>query len=465
MHIQGFRFNLRERIENEPPTPPPDQEDPFWREFGNDVREFLLHADPQKLQELSTLVKNVGSGLRQVWKLVRHLPERIMNHSAVKDDIDDKTRDNWLEWSERIGLVTGLTAAGGQALLGVTKLVRGFKQGHTSRQLDGLVDLATATTLALTVAGLGAARLVAAPIAAGFNVIRGAFNTVTGFKHNDERKELQGLLDMARAVGGIGRIFKNYSPLCQMMGIAFAPVAGGLQAGRGLYEVSVGLKNDDKKQVVRGLADVATAVGTTMAFASGVAVIPGVVLAVAANGLKVAYQVSPKFRGWVNRKLDKHEDKLVKLVERADKLTAPLRNGWRKVMSKIFKHIDPEGPRRFSAAQLADITRLLHVDGRYDEEEQQKLKATLEDAGQGKETPQPTDPVPESQRPGLVQELDTHAKAKDFVAFMIAVADYDHPITPEEEAYLRHLSTDVGLTPAEFEQLLKEQGELDKTKS
>jgi hypothetical protein len=138
-----------------------------------------------------------------------------------------------------------------------------------------------------------------------------------------------------------------------------------MQAGRGLHDLSIGIKNDDKKRMVRGLADMATAVGTTMAFASGVAVIPGVVLAVAANVLKGAYQVSPRFRGWVDKKLDKHEDKLVKFVHGADKVSKPFVNGWRKLLDKFFAGDSWTTPQHYSKAQISEITALLQVDGEY----------------------------------------------------------------------------------------------------
>jgi hypothetical protein len=335
--------------------------------------------------------------------------------------------------------------------------VSGFKHHHTGRKLDGLVDLATATTLGLTVAGLGAARLVVAPIAASINVLRGGYNTLDGFRHNDERKQLQGLLDVSRSIGGLGRIFRRVSPLGKVVGIALAPVAGALQAGRGVHDIAVGLKNDDKKRMVRGMVDMATAVGTTMAFASGVAVIPGVVLAVAANVGKVAYQVSPKFRGWVDRRIDKHQPKLEALVRHTDRCTASLRKGWKSLMGKLIDHTDPHGPDTFSRAQLADIGRLLHEDGHYSREEQQRLRVALEEVGQAAQTPALDAGPPESLRPQLIQELVSPTQRKEFVGFMLAVADYQAAIAGEEEAYCRQLAHDLNIPDAEFDQMLHDQ--------
>jgi hypothetical protein len=127
--------------------PPPPKEESFWKEFDHDVRDFLLHADPQKLREFGQLVKTIGGAVRGVWKIVD--PQDV-----VQDD------PRWATISDTIGVTAGLTAAGGAAILGITKLVRGFKAGHTGKKLDGLVDLAAATTLTLDGAGVGHGQVV-----------------------------------------------------------------------------------------------------------------------------------------------------------------------------------------------------------------------------------------------------------------------------------------------------------------
>lgn len=430
------------RPPKQPQPPAPQKDESFWKEFDADVREFLLHADPHKLKELGDLVKNLGNGVRGIWKLID--PQSVVQNDPTYADISDK-----------IGLGAGLTAAGGQALLGVTKLVRGFKAGHTGKKLDGLVDLGAASTLALTALALGTARLVAAPITATLNATRGGFNVVTGFKQNDERRQLQGLLDISRSLGGFARSFKHFSPLFQVAGIVLAPVAGLMQGGRGVHDLSIGLKNHDKKLMIKGLADTATAVGTTMAFASGVAVIPGVVLAVAANVLKGAYQVSPKFRGWVDGKLDKHQGKLEKFVHGVDRVSKPLVHTWRKLLDKVFPGDDSwETPSHYSLADKAEMLALLQVDGQYSEEERECFKAALEETGQAKETPPLDAPPPGSHRQALLAELKTVKQRRDFLHLMISVADYDTHTTAEEKGYLSDLSRDLGFSSQELNGML-----------
>lgn len=423
------------------PPPPPAKEESFWKEFDHDVREFLLHADPHKLREFGQLVKTLGGAVRGVWKIVD--PQDV-----VQDD------PKWASISDAIGVGAGLTAAGGAAILGITKLVRGFRAGHTGKKLDGLVDLAAATTLTLTALALGTAKLVAAPLTATLNAVRGGYNVVKGFKQNDEHKQLQGLLDISRSIGGFSRSFKHYSPAFAVAGIVLAPVAGLMQAGRGIHDLSIGIKNDDKKRMVRGLADMATAVGTTMAFASGVAVIPGVVLAVAANVLKGAYQVSPRFRAWVDGKLEKHESKLKSFVHGADKLTGPFVKGWRKLLDKFFPGDSWTTPPHYSQAQISEITALLQVDGDYSPEERECYKAALEDTGQAKETPPLNTPPVTPQRAELLQELKSPKLRRNFLHFMISVADYDTHTAPSEKAYLRQLSQDLGIKDQDFENML-----------
>lgn len=432
--------------------PPARKEESFWKEFDHDVREFLLHADAEKLRDLGQLARNIGNAVRGVWKVVD--PQDI-----VQDD------PHWASISDTVGVSAGLMAAGGAAILGVTKLVRGFRAGHHGKKLDGLVDLGAATTLTLTALALGTAKLVAAPITATLNAVRGAYNVVRGFKQNDERKQLQGLLDITRSVGGFSRSFKRFSPAFGVAGTILAPVTGILQGGRGLMDISLGVRNGDKKRMVRGLADMATAVGTTMAFASGVAVIPGVVLAVAANVLKGAYQVSPRFRGWVDGKLDKHEGKLQKLVDGADRLARPLVNGWRKLLDKILPGDGWASPKHYSKAMLSEITALVQVDGKYTPEERECLRAALEDTGQAKQTPKLTAAPVKPRRAELLEELKTREERLDFLRFMVSVADYDTRTVPEERDYLRQLGRDLGVEEQALEKMFQAHQQKKATKA
>jgi hypothetical protein len=251
---------------------------------------------------------------------------------------------------------------------------------------------------------------------------------------------------------------RHNSALLGGVGIAFAPITGALQAGRGMHDVSTGLKNNDNKKELKGLVDIATAVGTALAFASGPAVIPGIALAVAANLVKVGYQLSPKFRKKVDKVIDKHEPKLEKMVQKSEQLSAPIIKAYKKFMGHFIKDVDPEGPVYFSKAQLAEITNLLHCDGRYSREEYNRLRIDLEQVGQQRDLPKREAKPPALRRPELVKELVTPESRKDFVRFLLVVTDYNYETDPVEVDFVRQLATmDLGLSAEEFQKLVDER--------
>jgi hypothetical protein len=444
-----------------PTTNSPESEkkdDAFWREWRDDIRDYILHFDHERIDDLSRFFKDTGGVLKDGWKFVRDVPKKILNHPIVADKVDPDDRDYWSDLGGQIGLIAGFTAAGGHAVAGGVKLASAIRRGHVGRGLDGLVDIASGTTLALAVAGLAGARAIAAPIAATINMVRGGYNTVVGFRRGDKRKQLQGSLDVTRSVSSFGRLLRHNSAALGAVGIAFAPVAGALQAGRGLYDVSTGLKNDDNKKQLKGLVDVATAVGTALAFASGPAVIPGIALAVAANIVKVGYQISPRIRKKVDRQLDNQEPRLRKLVEKTSRASAPIVKAYQKVMAHFIKRVDTEGPAHFSKAQLAEIVHLLYADGRYSREEENRLRTDLEQVGQKKDLPGRKAERPELQREELARELDSPQSRTDFIRFLLVVADYNYETAPTEHDFIKELATGhLGLSAEEFIKLVEER--------
>lgn len=437
---------------------PAKKDDGFWREMREDVRDYILHFDHERIDDFSRIFRGLGGALKDGWKIVRDFPKKILDHPIVADKVDKDDRDFWSELGGQVGVVAGFVAAGGHAVAGTLKLSSAVRRGHWGRGLDGLVDIASGTSLALAVAGLAGARAIVAPIAATINLVRGGFNTAVGFKRGDTRKQLQGSLDVARSASSLGRLLRHTSPALGVVGIAFAPVTGVLQAGRGLHDVATGIKNDDNKKQIKGLVDVATAVGTAMAFASGVAVIPGIALAVAANLVKVGYQVSPRFRKRVDRVLDKNEPRLQKLVSRSEHWSRPVVSVYRKLMSRLIKDVDTPGPDHFSRAQLAEISHLLHADGRFSREEHSRLRTDLEQVGQKKDLPRRDASPPALLREELVRELSTPEDRTDFVRFLLVVADYNYEADPAEIDFVRELATrHLQMTPDEFQKLVDER--------
>ena len=449
----------KEASENaEPPKAEPPKDEHFWHELRTDLRDYILHFDHERIDDFSRFFKDFGGVLKDGWKVVRDLPDKILNHPIIADKVDKDDRDFWSDLGGQVGMIAGFTAAGGHALAGTLKLGSAIRHGHVGRGLDGLVDIASGTSLALAVAGLAGARAIVAPIAATINLVRGGYNTAVGFKRGDDRKQLQGTMDIARSVSTLGRLLRHDSAILGAVGIAFAPIAGALQAGRGMNDLATGLRNNDNKKELKGLVDIATAVGTAMAFASGVAVIPGIALAVAANVLKFGYQISPRVRKRVDKVLDKHEPKLEKMVQKTERATAPVVNLYKKIMGRFIKNVDPVGPAYFSRSELAEITNLLHIDGRYSREEESRLRIDLEEVGQKRDLPKRKSAPPPLLRAELVRELETPESRSEFVRFLLVVADYNYESVPAEIDFVKELATDtLGLTPEEFQKLVDER--------
>lgn len=434
------------------------RDDGFWRGITDDVRDFILHIDHDQIDDLGRLTKSIGNGLKDARNFLRDIPSKVFNHPIIADKVDDDQKDFWTDLTDQVGVIAGFTAAGGFAVAGGVKVTNGVRRGNWGKTLDGLVDIASGTSLALAVAGLAGARALLAPIATSINLVRGAYNVRIGVKRGDERRQIQGALDMSRAVGSFGRILKSHGAAFKGVSMAMAPVAGALQAGRGFYDLNTGLKNKDRRKEIQGLADIAAAVGTAMAFASGVAVIPGIALAVAANLVKVGYQLSPKFRKKVDKGLVKIEPALEKAVAKVDRLTAPVVKAWKGLMGRWIKRVDATKPGTFSKAELAEIAQLLHCDGKYEREEYNRLRTTLEKVGQKSQLPKRTAPPSPVRREELVAELAEPQQRRDFVRFLLVAADYDYKTSPEELDYLRELSVDhLGLTPEEFQGLVDER--------
>jgi hypothetical protein len=256
---------------------------------------------------------------------------------------------------------------------------------------------------------------------------------------------------------------KAHGAFFHVAGIALAPVAGALQAGRGIHDLNIGLKNDDNKKQLKGLVDIATAVGTGLAFASGAAVIPGVALAVAATAVKVAYELSPRARKKIDPILDRMEPKLEKVVEKADQLSKPVRDAWRVLISRFVKETEPDLPSKLVHTQLAELSQLLHIDGDYTKQEERRLKSALEELGQGSEAPsRKDDPLPVN-RIALKGHLKTKEQRVDFLRYMLVAAYYDNEEKPTEAGYLDSLAAALEVSPEDMKTLRKEREEFQKS--
>lgn len=440
-----------------PGHPEEPAKDGFWKDFGHDLRDLLLNIDHERIDDFARFIKSVGNPLKDGWKFVRDIPDKVLNHPIISDKMAEKDRTRWLDLGGEVATIAGFTAAGGFAIAGALKMASGAKVKNWGGAIDGLIDVVTGASVALAVAGLAGAGVVLAPIAASINAIKGGYNTASGFRHQDERKQLQGVLDLTRSAGTLGRLLRNQAPALKVMGIALAPVAGGIQAWRGVHDVSIGLKNKDHKKELQGLVDIATALGTGLAFASGFAVIPGVALAVAANAVKVGYQLSPRIRKRVDKLLDRHQSKLEKLVAGSDRLSAPVKRIYSSIMSRLIEQ-DPQAPDHYSKAKLAEVINLLQADGRFSRQEHDRFSTSLEEVGQKKDLPKRTDLPPKLKRQELLNELKGQEAKIEFIRFLLVAANYDYLIKPEEIEFVHELAVHkLNITDATFNELLEEQ--------
>lgn len=435
---------------------PERDKDRSWQDRADEIRELLLFIDQEKLEDAGRFVKSVGSGLKGAWKQIKEIPSKIFDWDVISDKVDKDKQETFKQWGETLGLTAGFIASGGHALGGALKVVSGHQQRDTSRKLDGIMDIATAATLGATVAGMSLARAVLAPLAATFNIFRGSYNAAHGFKTHDGRKQLQGALDAVRSAGSAGRLLKNHGSFFKVAGIGLAPIAGAIQAGRGLHDVAIGLRNDNNKKELNGLVDVAAAVGTALAFASGVGVVPAIALAVVANLTKAAYQVSPKVRSKLDPQIDKLEPKLAKIVDTTEVLTKPVRKAWQSILGKIVKTTEERGPSRYTRAQLAEISHLLASDGDYTRQEERRLKTRLERVGQADQLPRHNEALKPRDRRVLKAQLGTQKERVDFLKFLVVAATFDNQELKAEKDYVNSLATVLNVPPETVEKFREE---------
>lgn len=200
-------------------------------------------------------------------------------------------------------MVIGLAAAGLRATDAGQKLWQSTKKRDLSLGLDGLRDLGSAGVLALSSASKFALRTATMPFYGGIGALRGGYNFFRGLKSGNPKLRTQGALDGIRSLGLTARSLRKFSPMLFLGGKLLAPVAGTIQAGQGLHSLSQGLKQNNNRLELKGLVDVASAVGTTLLI-TGMATTPGLVLFSSAQFLYSAYHMN----SWTRRLVDKGID-------------------------------------------------------------------------------------------------------------------------------------------------------------
>lgn len=307
----------------------------FWRElFSGELFEIGLKLRPEHLQDTISAAKNLGTGLRDVWNGLREKVGELLELPQVEQVLDPATRERTAEVVVAIACGLGYSAAGVQGLGGAYKLASGFRKGSTSQKLDGLTDLTTAAAVATTIAGLGVVPLVMGPVAAVMGIARGGYNAVSGFKTGDARQEIQGLLDTTRSASVGLRLLGQQVGGLATAGMLLGPVACAIQLCRGYYDLSSGLAQNRKPKQVQGLSDIATAVGLT-ATLTGIGTIPGIALMSAAMGARVLYQFNDRFEAWADQKLDGWGPNLSRATETVERWAEPVLQTVRPLIEKL----------------------------------------------------------------------------------------------------------------------------------
>lgn len=301
-----------------------------------------MHLSPAALKTTVDGARLIGGQLRSRWSsLPTHVDSAV---GAVSGELESESSVEVAGSVLGVAAALGYTASGLQAISGSYKLYTGVKSKSLARQVDGVFDLATSAAVATTVAGLAVGPWVLAPLSVSLGVVRGVYNSVRGYARGDARQEIQGALDATRSASVGLRMAGYFSPALTVAGKVLGPIGGALQLGRGLYDVGAGIEKQDLSKQAKGFADIATAVGLTMAL-TGVATLPGVALAAAGLGSSVGYSAIAPFRGVVNKGLKRVQRPLQKFAEVVQRYTRPLAKRILPVWEKVVRRERGNDPR------------------------------------------------------------------------------------------------------------------------
>ncbi len=296
------------------PKPPVTAEDVF------DATSRMTIAD------LMRTGKGVSNALKSLGKHTEGVVEKVLNLDPVDEQVSSGQQTAIERGAEVAAESLGFAAAGLQGIGGVYKLLSHPEKRDATRVIDGTYDIVRSVATAAAVADWGAADVLS-PLATGVGGFRGVHRFVTGRQKDDERMQLDGLVQTTRSTSTLLNL--GSGPL-DVASKVLVPVAGAFQVGRGYYDLSKGLKTDANKKTLWGLTDIAKGVGWTLA-CSGVATLPGVGLTVAADVSRLAYQLSPRARQKMDKGVDKVEPFLKKVLHQTDKVAQPMARGLRQV--------------------------------------------------------------------------------------------------------------------------------------
>jgi hypothetical protein len=319
-------------------SPPTQEKEGFWDElFSGELNEIGIHLNPEHIRSTFEGAGSLGDALRKTWDGLR---EKILSVFDIDKDgstFGPEFREKATDVAIGVAKGIGYTAAGVQGIGGAIKLTSGFREKDLGKKLDGVFDLSTSAAVATTISGLAIGPLVLGPLAAGMGIVRGGFNAVKGFKQANARKEIQGALDATRSASVGLRLAATHSAALGVAGAVLAPIAGAIQGARGFYDLSAGLEADNKEKQMKGLTDVASAAGLTLAL-TGIGTIPGIAITAMAMGARLLYQFNDRFEAASNRKLEKWEPALRKAANGVNFVANPVILAVRSCIESVFGH-------------------------------------------------------------------------------------------------------------------------------
>ena len=239
------------------------------------------------------------------------------------------------------GMYAGLAAAGLRTAGGLGKLVEAGKKKDVSKALDGVKDLGSAAVLGLASASMYALRRTVLPFYGGIGTIRGTYNYFKGRKDKNKRRQEIGALDGIRSLGLTARALKGFSPWFLTAGRVLAPVAGVMQATQGAKKLASGLRKNVNKDELKGVVDIASAVGLTMLL-TGVAATPGLAVFSVAQFLYTVYNMNSKVRKFMDKGIDKLEPGGLKALDGIRNLGDGVKEKLSKLSSPFFVGSDDE---------------------------------------------------------------------------------------------------------------------------
>ncbi|MBS2037573.1 hypothetical protein JST97_21480 [bacterium] len=274
------------------PDPPPSPEDGWWHEVGlGGVLQDKLHLTPERINSTVESARDLGKSVAISWPNLRTQVEKVMGHPLLDGRLPNADH---IEGAVMYSAGTlGYAMAGVEGLAGAARLISGLRHGNKSRILEGALDLTSGAAIASTIMGVGSVPLILGPIAGGLGIARSAVRVVKAYQQAKPAEEVQAFLDGTRSAAVMATLIGYTHPGAKIFAQVLGPVAAVVQGARGYVSLSHGLKKDEKASQVAGLADLGTAVGLLLTF-NGM-VVPGLAVTVASSAAQFAYKVLPRF--------------------------------------------------------------------------------------------------------------------------------------------------------------------------